>query len=73
MLNCILMFATNIENSKKSKILYIFLKKPCVFLLFTVSGHEYKKIFKEEESIELLKILGLINNIKEYQKKYNHA
>ena len=25
--------------------------------------HEYEKIFKEEESIEILKILGLIENI----------
>ena len=32
-----------------------------------------KKIFKEEKSIEILKILGLINNIAEYQKIYNHA
>ena len=38
----------------------------------TVS-HEYEKIFKEEKSIELLKILGLINNIKEYQNMYKHA
>ena len=30
------------------------------------------KIFKEEESIEILKILGLITNIEEYQKIYNH-
>ena len=29
------------------------------------------KIFKEEESIEILKILGLITNIEEYQK-YSH-
>ena len=35
--------------------------------------HEHEKIFKEEESIEILKILGLINNIEEYQKMYNHA
>ena len=28
---------------------------------------------KEEESIEILTILGLINNIEEYQKIYNHA
>ena len=28
------------------------------------------KIFKEEESIEILKIFGLINNIEEYQKIY---
>ena len=27
----------------------------------------------KEESIEILKILGLINNIEEYQKIYNHV
>ena len=27
-----------------------------------------KKVFKEEESIEILKIIGLINNIEDYQK-----
>ena len=27
-----------------------------------------KKIFKEEDPIEILKILGLINNGEEYQK-----
>ena len=27
----------------------------------------------EEESIDILKILGLITNIEEYQKIYNHA
>ena len=32
-----------------------------------------KKIFKEEESIEILKILGLINNIEDYQKICNYA
>ena len=26
-------------------------------------GQKYEKIFKEEESIEMLKCLGLINNI----------
>ena len=31
-----------------------------------------KKIFKEEESIEILKILYLITNKEEYQKIYNH-
>ena len=29
---------------------------------------EDEKIFKQEESIEILKVLGLINNIEEYQK-----
>ena len=32
-----------------------------------------KKIFKEEESIKILKVLGFINNIEEYQKIYNHT
>ena len=32
-----------------------------------------KKVFKEEESIEILKILGLITNKEEYQKLYNHV
>ena len=36
-------------------------------------GHECENIFKEEESIEILKILGLLNNIEEYQKIYNHV
>ena len=27
-----------------------------------------KKIIKEDKSIEILKVLGLINNIEEYQK-----
>ena len=30
------------------------------------------RIFKEEESIEISKIPGLITNIEEYQKIYNH-
>ena len=44
----------------------IFLNILKVFLLFTIFYslffYEYEKIFKEEESIEILKILGLINN-----------
>ena len=31
-----------------------------------------KKIFKEEESTEILKSLGFINNIEQNQKIYNH-
>ena len=31
-----------------------------------------KKKNKEEESIKILKILGLITNIEEFQKMYNH-
>ena len=60
---------------KKPKISYIFKKKKklSIFIVYSKRGYEYEKIFKEEESIEILKILGLINNIEEYQKIYNHA
>ena len=58
------MFAINIENFKKTKILY---------MLFTVSVvMNMKKIFKKEKSVDIAKILGLIDNIEEYQKIYNH-
>ena len=30
--------------------------------------NEDEKVFKEEESIEILKVLGLIDNIEAYQK-----
>ena len=43
------------------------------FIVWSKCGHEYEKVFKEEKSIEILKILGLINNIEEYQKIYNHV
>ena len=58
------MFTINIENLTKTKILY---------MLFTVSVvMNMKKIFKEEKSVDISKILGLIDNIEEYQKIYNH-
>ena len=44
-----------------------------LFIGYRQCGHEYEKVFKEEESIEILKILGLINNIEEHQKIYNHV
>ena len=48
------------------------LKKKCLSTVYSKSDHEYEKIFKEE-SIEILKILGLINDVEEYQKIYNHV
>ena len=69
------MFAINIEIKKKS---HIFKKniKPfyCLqWLVYSKCSHEYEKLFKEEESTEILKVVGLINNIEEYQKVYSHA
>ena len=54
-------FLTNIKRMTKEKILLLF--SNC-----NKCGSEDKKIFKDEESIEILKALGLITNIEEYQK-----
>ena len=47
------MFAINIENVKKIKILNI-LKKiiSSLSIVYSKYGHEYEKIFKEEESLK---------------------
>ena len=66
------MFAISIENLQKPKY-HIFKKKLSLSIVYSKCGHKYEKIFKEEEPIEILKILGLINNIEEYQRIYNHA
>ena len=68
----------NLKLSSKLKYLNIkvhifFNKKLILSIDYSKCGHEYEKIFKEEGSVEILKILGLINNIDEYQKIYNHA
>ena len=66
------MFAINRENLKTLNYHIIFKKQ--VFSLFAVTVViNMKKVFKEEESIEILKILGLITNKEEYQKLYNHV
>ena len=41
-------------------------------LVYSKCGHEYEKIFREEESIKVLKIFGSINNIEEHNRIYNH-
>ena len=56
------------RKSQTTKISYIF-KKLSLSIVYSKYGHENEKIFKEEELIEILKILGLINNMEEYQKK----
>ena len=53
---------------EKCKISYL-LEKPLVLsFICSKCKNVEEKIFKEEESIEILKILGLINNIEECQK-----
>ena len=64
------MFTKSIENQKKTKKSYIFTKALSRSIVYNKCGYEYEKVFKKEESIEILKNLGLINDIEEV---YNHA
>ena len=62
MKNYIALFVVSIENLKNLK--YQHLRKTLVLsIIFSNCRTENGKIFKEEESIEILKILGLIENI----------
>ena len=56
---------TTFKNPKKS---YIFNKILGLSIFCSKYGNE---IFKKEESVEILKILGSITNIDKYQKMYN--
>ena len=61
------------KKLKKTKISNIFYKTLSLSIAYGNCGLEYEKIFKEQESIKILKILCLIHNIEEYQKIYNHV
>ena len=58
---------------EKPKISYFTKKTVVLFIICIKCKNKNEKILKKEESIEILKILGLINIIEEYQKMHNHA
>ena len=59
---------------EKPKISYLLEKILVLPVICSKCKNEDKKIFKEEEAIEILKFLDLMNNIEEYHHKiYNHA
>ena len=51
------------RKSKNPKIPYILEKTLILCIICSKCKNEDEKIFKEEESIDILKILGLIENI----------
>ena len=63
-----MLFLTNIEYLKKLKISYLLEKTLVLSITCSNRKNENKKMFQEEQSIEIVEILGLINNIEEYQK-----
>ena len=52
----------NYRKFEKPKISYV-LEKTVLSMICSKCKHEDEKIFKEEESIEILKIIGLFKNI----------
>ena len=52
---------------EKPKISHLLEKTLVPSIICSKCKNEDEKIFKEEESTEILKILGLINNIEKYQ------
>ena len=48
---------------EKPKILYLLEKTSVLSIIWSMYKKEDEKIFKEEESIKMLKILGLTENI----------
>ena len=66
-------FYNKYRKFKSLKISYTFKKTLGLSIVYRKYGHKNKKTFKEKESIEILKILGLITNIEEHQKIYNHV
>ena len=56
------------KEFKKSKKLYVSYKILLFSSICSKWGSEDNIIFREKESIEIFKILGLITNIEEYQK-----
>ena len=60
------------KKYEKPIISYLLEKTLVLSIICSKCKNEDETIFKEEESIEILKILGLINHIGEYRKIYNH-
>ena len=53
------------KKFKNLQMLYVFNKKFVIYIICDKCGSNDDKVFKEEESIEILKVLGLIDNINE--------
>ena len=58
---------------KSPKISHILEKTLGPSVVYSKCGHGCKKIFDEKDSIEILKILGVVTNTRAYQKIYNHV
>ena len=53
------------KKFKKTKISYLFNKKLVLSIICNKRDNNYEKKIREEKSVEILKIFGLINNMNE--------
>ena len=58
-------------KSEKPKIPYLLEKRLVLFIICKKCKNEDEKVLKEEKSIKILIILGLVGNIGDYQKIMN--
>ena len=63
-----MLFIVSIENLKNLKDHTSQIKTLVLSIICSKCKSEDEKIFKEEQSIEILENLGFINNIEAYQK-----
>ena len=63
----------NYRKFEKPKIPYLSEKAPVLSIISSKCKNKDENISKGEESTEILKILGLMSNIKEYQKIHNYV
>ena len=61
------------RKPKKKENVYSFLRKIKFLYCLLKCDDEYEQISKEEDSIEILKALGLITDMEEYQKGCDHV
>ena len=61
-------FGSNYRKFEKLEVSYLSEKTLVLSIICIKYKNKNEKKIKEEESTEILKILGLINNIEDYQK-----
>ena len=61
-------FGSNYRKFEKLEVSYLLEKTLVLSIICIKYKNKNEKKIKEEESTEILKILGLINNIEDYQK-----
>ena len=63
-----MLFCRKYRKLEKPKISYLLEKALVISIICSKCKNSDENMFKEEESIDIFKIPGTINNVEEYQK-----